>query len=406
MFRSWKRFLLPLLFIGGLSSCAQKAVTPSKTATPAPVTTTAQPAASASPVSSEVFVAVTDRYEMEMEEGQNGYPLLQPILNSELPEGLGDDLELVALDTPEQIKSFDLMLLPTLRDGFRKKRFAPPGLLQAGTADINYRGLRHLVSLVVQRAEQQQGADMQSALGLIELPLALAGAMQSRPETVSVNLFSAGYASSVLSWIQTALESGALDQTAIGRLQKLLSKYTPSYSHVEETITVDFAQLTNSLATEEGREMMGIGQVQDSTLQTWRQQLSDIYQQATKLYLTQKLDADAFNETVMKASGPIQGLVIDYPAMATMQKRYFAEYKATELGLAMVGPDAAKWKSLDSDKLLESFFQNEPETVDALKALLKVERDGESFKIVGQMEQFELLAPGVEPILFEHRDTP
>jgi hypothetical protein len=405
---SLKRIVLPLLIVGGLSSCSQSPGPPSGTASPAPIATAAQPtplASVATPVASaEIFVAVTDRYESTIEVGQNGYPLLKPVLNSELPEGLGDDLEMLALETPEQIEGFDSKVLPLLRDSFTKESFAPQGRLQAGTEDINYRGLRHLVGLLVQRADQlRDEKDLNGALELVKLPIALAGAMESRPETVSVNLFSAGYASSSLAWIQSSLESGALDGKSIGELQQYLSLHSPNYGHVKETITVDFAQLTNSLATEEGRQMMGIGQVEESTLEKWQKQLVDIYQEATELYLTQQLDADTFNRTVRKASGPIQGLVIDYPPMATMQKRYFAEYKATQLGLALVGPDASQWKELESGELLDKFFSQEPETAEALKALLKIERDDKTVKIMGQMEQFELLAPGVEPVFFEYR---
>ena len=86
-----------------------------------------------------------------------------------------------------------------------------------------------------------------------------------------------------------------------------------------------------------------------------------------------------------------------------MQKRYFAEYKATELGLALVGPEAARWKDVPSGELVEQYFADQPETVAALKELVKVERDGQTFKVVGRLEHFELLAPGVEPVLFEHR---
>ena len=101
MQRAWKKNLLLLLVIGGLSSCAQTGLAPSPTATPTPLATAAlqpTPQISADP---GLFAAVTDRYEAEVVEGQNGYPLLKPILNSELPEGLGDDLEMVSVDSPE-----------------------------------------------------------------------------------------------------------------------------------------------------------------------------------------------------------------------------------------------------------------------------------------------------------------
>jgi len=347
---------------------------------------------------------VTESYEAEVPAAQNGYPVLEPVLSGKLPEGLGDDLEMLALDAPEQIAAFDSELLPILKDGMSKPVFRAKTHLQAGGADINYRGLRALVGLLIQRADQRlEKKELEQALELVEQPLKLAGAMQSRPETVSVNLFSAGYASSSIAWIQGALEAGELKPEAVDRLQKLLSQHSPGYSHLSQTITVDFAQLTNSLASEEGRGMMGIGQVEPSTLESWKQQLLDIHEQAAKLYGTAPMDAEAFNQTVLKASGPIQGLVIDYPAMATMQKRYFAEYKATELGLALVGPEGGKWKKTPADKLVAEFFAKDPASAAALDELIKVEIDQETIRIVGRLEQFELLAPGVEPVLFEHR---
>jgi hypothetical protein len=391
-----------------ICSCSQPTDPGVPSATPSPLASAeATPKADSTPaevVDEAIFMAVTERYEADPEGGQNGYEILEPLLNSQLPEGMGDDLEMVSLDEPEQIVVFDAKLLPKLKEGMSRKGFVPKARLLAGEGDINYRGLRHLVGLVGLRAEQRlEQGDVKGATELVELPISLAAAMQSRPETVSVNLFSAGYASTSVAWIQGALESGALDGASIDRLQKLLAANSPSYPHLRETITVDFAQLLNSLNTEEGRGMMGIGQVEDSTLEQWRKQLLDIYARATKLYETSPGGAEAFNQTVMQAAVPIQGLVLDYPAVVAMQKRYFAEYKATELGLALVGAQKDKWKDVPSEELVEKFFKDEPETVSALNELVKIERDGQALKVVGRMEQFELLAPGVEPVLFEHQ---
>ena len=406
-FSQIKMFLLAAT-ASAICSCSQPADPGVPSSTPEPMASSqATPEASSTPaevVDEAVFVAVTERYEAEPESGQNGFEVLEPLLNSQLPEGLGDDLEMVSLDEPEQIKAFDSKLLPTLKKGMGRKGFVPKARLLAGEGDINYRGLRHLVSLLGTRAEQRlEQGDVKGATELVEMPLSLASAMQSRPETVSVNLFSAGYASTSVAWIQGALESGALDAETIARLQKVLAANSPSYPHLQETITVDFAQLVNSLNIEEGRAMMGIGQVEESTLESWRKQLFEIYARATKLYETSPGSAEAFNQTVMQAAVPIQGLVLDYPEVVTMQKRYFAEYKATELGLALVGPEAARWKDVPSGELVEQYFADQPETVAALKELVKVERDGQTFKVVGRLEHFELLAPGVEPVLFEHR---
>lgn len=402
-----KMFLLAVATVA-ICSCSQPTDPGVPSATPAPAASAeATPEVSSSPaevVDEAVFVAVTQRYEAEPEKGQNGFEVLEPLLNSQLPEGMGDDLEMLSLDEPEQIKAFDAKLLPQLKEGMGRKGFVTKARLMAGEGDINYRGLRHLVGLVGQRAEQRlEEGDLKGSTELVELPIRLAAAMQARPETVSVNLFSAGYASTSIAWIQGALESGALDTESIARLQKLLGANSPSYPHLRETITVDFAQLVNSLNTDEGRGMMGIGQVEDTTLESWRKQLFDIYAHATKLYETSPDSAEAFNQTVMQAAVPIQGLVLDYPAVVAMQKRYFAEYKATELGLALVGPQAAQWKDVPSEELIDKFFAQDPETAAALNELVRIERDGQALKVVGRMEQFQLLAPGVEPVLFEHQ---
>ena len=390
-------------------SCSQPTDPGVSSATSGPAATAeATPEVSSTPaeaaVDESVFVAVTEQYEAVPEAGENGFDVLEPLLNSKLPEGMGNDLEMVSLDEPEQIAAFDTKLVPKLKEGMSRKGFMPKARLLAGEGDINYRGLRHLVGLLGLRAEQRlEKGDVSGAMELAELPISLASAMQSRPETVSVNLFSAGYASTSIAWIQSALETGALNGESIARIQKFLAANSPDYPHLQQTITVDFAQLVNSLNTEEGRGMMGIGQVENTTLETWRKQLVEIYARAVKLYETAPMNADAFNQTVMQAAVPIQGLVIDYPAMAAMQKRYFAEFKATELGLALVGPEAAKWKDVPAEELIGKFFADQPETVSALHDFIRIEREDAAVKIVGQMAQFELLAPGVEPVLFEHK---
>ena len=57
--------------------------------------------------------------------------------------------------------------------------------------------------------------------------------------------------------------------------------------------------------------------------------------------------------------------------------------------------------TMDYDRLSEPAA-----VVAALNDFIRIEREGEAVKIVGQMAQFELLAPGVEPVLFEHQPGP
>ena len=126
-----------------------------------------------------------------------------------------------------------------------------------------------------------------------------------------------------------------------------------------------------------------------------------IHQKATLLFAFDGDGATSFNQEILKASGPIQGLVIDYPEVATMQKHAFAKYKSMELGLTLLGPQGAELRKQPSEEIIQQIFSSDPETVKALKALLVIEVQDESFKVLGRSGQFDLLAPGVNPVFFE-----
>jgi hypothetical protein len=351
------------------------------------------------------FQELTAEFESPVPPDSDVYVALKPILEGNLPKGLGDDVNALDLESPAQVQAFDESLLPLLEEALEKPYFAPDTKLQAtGFGTVDYRGIRTVVNLITTRADQlwSQG-EREEAVDLLELPLNLSVAMQSRPETASVNLFSSGYAEAAVSLAQEWLESPDVKPDTVDELAEALEEASPSYPHLQETVTVDFAQLYNSLETEEGRSQLGIGQVQDTTLQAWNSQLLAIHGEASRLYDTRPMDPAAFNKTVLDASGPIQGLVIDYPEVATMQKHAFAKYKATELGLALLGSRGESLRELPSDKMIETVFQENLETAQVLKNLLEVSVDEERIRIEGRDGQFELLVPGVNPVFFQHR---
>jgi len=150
-----------------------------------------------------VFRSITERYEQPVDEQGDGFRVVLPLLEGDLPEGFGEDLSDISLETPEQQKAFDDRLLPVLKKSFASPTFVPSQRLLAGDSGVNYRGLRQLVTLLGMRAEQLWAdGDKKGAIELASLPLSLARAMRSRPETASVNLFSSSYAESSLSLIK------------------------------------------------------------------------------------------------------------------------------------------------------------------------------------------------------------
>lgn len=392
------------LVLAGCQQAPEPAPSASPVALVSPVETSL-PVTTADPAEEKaLFAALTEQYQADVEASRNGYPIVEPFLKGELPEGMGEDLYELSLESSEEQAAFDSKLLPTLKNSFSKPIFVPKSELVAGDTEVNYRGLRHLVGLLTQRAEQVwEKGDKQQALELAQLPLNLSSAMRVRPETASVNLFSSNYSEATLALIPSWMESGNMDPESVDDLRSMLEASSPDYAHLRETVSVDFAQLLNSLDSEKGREMLGIGQVEPSTLELWKKQLLAIHGEAVRLYDEAPLDPAAFNQSVRAASGPIQGLVIDYPEVATMQKHWFAKYKASELGLALLGPKGPELSKLDSEQLIGEVLQDDQATEDAVKALLEIKIDQESIVVMGQPGQFELLAPGVEPVFFEHR---
>jgi hypothetical protein len=392
-----------------LSGCQQQP-SPSVSGTPVALQTSTAvgetPVPSSREMDDEGLLAITQQYERPVDEADDGFLLVQPLLSGQLPEGFGEDLYEIGVETPDQQALFDQEILPILQESFSKSTFVPPRRLLTGDFGVDYRGIRHLVSLLAQRADQLWVAgEQERAIELAGLPLSLARAMRSRPETASANLFSSAYAESSLSLFPGWLEEAHQQEAIVSSLREALSRNAPGYGHLSETVRVDFAQLLNSLKTEDGRNLLGIGQVEESTLAGWNKQLRAIYLEAQALYDNQSSDAKTFNTSVLSAAQPIQGLVIDYPEVSSMQKHSFVKYKATELGLALLGPDSQSLRALPSAELIKKVFAGDAVTVKALQDMLIVEVDEKSIRVVGQPGKFEMLAPGVEPVFFEFGPT-
>lgn len=346
---------------------------------------------------------MTESFQASIEKEKNGLTSLEGILAGRLPEGMTGTLYDLSIDSEADRTQFDTHLLPLLRQAFTAEVFAPAGELAVGDSSLDYRGLRHLVGLVAQRAEQHWlKGDKESALELASYPLSLARAMQARPETASANLFSQGYASITLDLIPLWLESQKLDPEVVASLRQALKENSPSYGHVEQTVTVDFAQLLNSLETSEGRGRLGIGMVEKRTLEIWTAQVLQLYAEAKKLYSPGGGGLDSFNDAFRASAEPIQGVVIPYPEVATSQKHFFAKYKSTELGLALLSDD---FKSLSLEQLIEKLYPDDEKTRALLKDCLELEKSQTSIRILGKKDYFALISPMEAPVLFEyHQD--
>ena len=401
-----KLFGLGFLLVG----CQQAATPPqpSSTIAPSPVASTAPtPAPAETPIADSKHLLalkeVTEKFEVNVDDEKDGYLITDKLLKGELPKGMGGSVFDINLDTEAEKQTFDSKVLPILRESFTKPLFVPNRKLVAGDQAVDFRGLRHLVRLVGQRADQHWAAgNKDKALELAALPLTLASAMQAHPETVSVNLFSSAYAETTLDLIPLWLEAQDLKPETAAKLNEVLKASSPNFEHIQETVAADFALLLNSLDDEEGRGRLGIGIVEDSTLTLWKGQLASLFEQATALAQPDKSDVEAFNEAFRASADPIQGTVPPYPEMVTSQKRSFAKYKATELGLALLGPQGPELRKLETDALLSTVFPEQPITRDMLKASVEVNATEASVTIVGKQDVFSLISPEEGPMLFEY----
>lgn len=393
---------LSLSLLAGCQAPARTAPTPAPSGSPV-AAATGTPAATGPVAETMLYAEITGRYQAPVNEAENGWPILKPKLQPETPDGPLPSERLGALslsDKPEDLAFFDKEVLPILQQSFSKPAFVEthPLLMGKDPLTANYRDLRQLCELLGQRADLlwKQGKKKE-ALEMLRLPLSLAKALQSRPETVSVNDFSSSYARAALRDIADWAGDNSLKGAELEQAAKMLAEYRPHYAHVVETITVDFAQLENSINDKAIREEnlgLGLARTQDLTL--WKEQLRGLLDEAKKLYGFQPSDAQLFNDEVMKMSAQVHGLVIDYPQITTQQKHAYASYLATELALALERHRlSGNKKPLEAAKLVETTFAGDADAQEAANALL-VYKPGQapgSFTISSRGDVFKLLSP-------------
>lgn len=377
---------------------------------PATPSATPPPAVSASPGVSVAYTEITDRYQASPPEGDNGWPLLRPLLGSsdagEPP--LSEKLE-AGLDSPADIAYFDQKVLPLVEQAFQKPAFFEPHPLLSGRDPLNfhYRDLRQVCDLITERAEQLWKEGKKSeALELLKLPLGLARAMQSRPETVSVNLFSGPfYANSALRIVAEWASDNTLKGAELEQARQILARHRPSYAHIVDTIAVDFAQFENSLGDETTRtEILGLGLAKPEDVELWKAQMRSLLADAQKLYGLEPGDAQTFNQSVSKMAPQVQGLVGEYPQHSTQQKLAYATFLATEMALTLEKHrQSTEKKPLDAAALLETTFGDDGEARKAAEALLvyKPGPTSQNFAISGKADVFALVVP--EAPLFYQR---
>ena len=184
-----RRALACGLFSFCLAGCTQPPSTPvtptaAVSGTPAPAATPA----SASPTGQISYAEINARYTAAVPEADNGWPIVRPLLTAN-PDGQSpwERYEALAIsEKPADLAVFDKEVLPMLREGFSKPVFFEPHQLLSGKdpLSLQYRRLRALCDQTAERAELLWKAGKKGeALALLELPLSLAKALQSRPET-------------------------------------------------------------------------------------------------------------------------------------------------------------------------------------------------------------------------------
>lgn len=366
--------------------------------TPTPVVS-----ASAVPQGELSYDEILANYQAPVADDQNGWPLLKPLLVASEPDApvLFDRLALLDLSNPADLSFFDQEVYPTLKLALSRPFFAEPHPLLSGRDPLmtQYRSLRTVCDLLGQRADLLwESGKKTEALEMVALPLSLAKAMQARLETVSVNLFSSGYATTSLGHIAEWAANGSLTEPELGKARELVAANRPSYQHLRSSLEVDFAQLEHSLGDEKTRtEVLGLGMARPEEITRWAEEVRGLHGEAQKLYAAEIVAPEAFNDAVMKRSSQVHGLVLDYPPMVEMQKRSYASYLATEIALALEAHRLAKTKAPAPDALLLEIFAGDSQAQQMVNALLLVqypaEQVPERFLIAGQPGAFKVTAP-------------
>lgn len=391
------------LWLGGCSG----RTAPGPAASPTSGATAASSSASPASFETLTFEQVSELYEAPVSEADNGWPLVRPLLvaaNPDTPPAI-DRLQELDLSKKADLAYFDKEVLPTLQSAMAKPAFLESHPLLSGRDPLmmQYRSLRTLCELVGQRADLYWSAGQRDkALEMVRLPLSLAKAMQSRPETVSVNLFSQGYANTSLALLADWAADGSLVEPQLAQARRLLAENRPRYRHLRDSMAVDFAQLENSINDEATRtEVLGLGMAKPEELTRWVEQIRGLQDDALAMYGFEPVNPAKFNDEVMKQSPQVHGLVLDYPPTVEAQKRGYVSYLATELALALEQIRVAKGPAPDPDKLLADTFGADEEAVKAAHAFLLLELKAgqplQSFSIASRPNTFPLTAPEAPP---------
>lgn len=409
-----------LCLVSGCSA-PQSTVSASPSTTPlsqATADATVSPALSPMPQSGDIerrFFELIKAYEAPVTAQDNGWTLMKPLLGKDLSSttgaSLSERIDGLDLSRKADLAFFDERVLPVVRQAFVRKNFLGPHKLLLGQDPLNphYRTLRRICELVGERAGIlfKQGKSKE-ALALIELPLSLNEAMERRPETVSIGLFSLSFAQAGLRPLNAWLKTGAPTPAQLAPVGQLLKRLRPNLAHLQQMVAVDFAQLDHSLATETIRsQVLGLGMSSPADIATWRAEVVEL------LPITQALidprapgatdPVRAFNLAVVKLSTPVQGLILEYPAMLASVRFGYASYLATEVAVELkrqqVKGVAVAQKS---DNAVSVLFQDSPEALAAAKELMLItpDVDGDGFVILGQAKPFKAISPESPPMLY------
>ncbi len=397
-YSAWTLALGAVLACQLLGGCREQ---PSPDATPGQSvshTTSEAPVAPVTPLTderlsledgAELMAAVERSFETKPPEAMASYEELATFV-----ETAQEEMSNLPEDEQERHQAILDRLVPGLQEFAGKPAYAPTGELNLGNRTLDYRALRDLIMLAMEPADQLWASGQKAeALQLVELPLALAHAMQQHPESVSVHLFSASYAGLSLAQIDRWLNEGPLDPEELQTLSEVLARYRPSLSHLEQTVSLDFAQIANSLADDELRAKLRLGLVSDEQLARWNEELQQIHLKAVELYRSPKLEIDPFNDAVRSVSPQLQGLIIDYPEVLTMQRRWYALYLATEIVLGLErgrGPDGSPPSVAD---VADSVFADDPTVPQHLSIFLEAKTADGRVELYGQPDMFHLISP-------------
>lgn len=366
-------------------------------------------------VEREVFSELSKRYEETVDSKDNGWLILKPVL-LKLESGVGlegKDVLSLRLDKLEDRKFFDKSLLPLLRAGFSRPFFyAPHQLLQGKDPLIPYyRLLRGLCQLTVQRAQLAfEARDIGLALELVELPLRLAKATQSRPQTVSTALFSQSYAQTSLDTLDRWIKTDSLSVADLKAIEDMLLANSPSYSHLKETVLVDFAMLENSLKDDGTREqILGLGLLSDQEKNGYLAQIEGLLELTQALLEPDNFKDEAFTKAVLSLSPELQGLILEYPGMLTSLKLGTVSFYASQLGFRMKRLQAGKpSRGLPPNELyqlaLQDLFGKRSPDFKAIKAMLELKPGADKglvfFEIAAKPGYFKLISPQSDPVFF------